>query len=61
MSSPNEPSDEEIRQFESDIMLVLCRRYRIKAGNGESTDYNIENSETSITQDLPISCISRRC
>ena len=23
-------------------MLVLCRRHRIKAGNGEPTDYNIE-------------------
>ena len=33
MSSPNEPSDEEVRQFESGIMLVLCRRHRIKAGN----------------------------
>ena len=42
MSSANEPSDEEVRQFESGIMLVLCRRYRIKAGNGEPTDYNIE-------------------
>jgi hypothetical protein len=42
MSSPNEPSDEEVRQFESGIMLVLCRRHRIKAGNGEPTDYNIE-------------------
>jgi hypothetical protein len=42
MSSTNEPSDEEVRQFESGIMLVLCRRYRIKAGNGESTDYNSE-------------------
>jgi hypothetical protein len=42
MSSTNEPPDEEVRQFESGIMLVLCRRYRIKAGNGESTDYNIE-------------------
>src|SRR5215212_233676 len=42
MSSVDEPSDEEVRQFESGIMLVLCRRYRIKAGNGEPTDYNIE-------------------
>jgi hypothetical protein len=42
MSSSNEPSDEEVRQFESGIMLVLCRRHRIKAGNGETTDYNIE-------------------
>jgi hypothetical protein len=42
MSSANEPSDEKVRQFESGIMLVLCRRYRIKAGNGEPTDYNIE-------------------
>jgi hypothetical protein len=42
MSSANVPPDEEVRQFESGIMLVLCRRYRIKAGNGESTDYNIE-------------------
>ena len=42
MSSPNEPSDEEVRQFEFGIMLVLCRRHRIKAGNGEPTDYNIE-------------------
>ena len=42
MSSANEPSDEEVRQFESGIMLVLCRKYRIKAGNGEPTDYNIE-------------------
>ncbi|MFL6329936.1 MAG: hypothetical protein ACJ705_02865 [Nitrososphaeraceae archaeon] len=42
MSSANEPSDEEVRQFESGIMLVLCRRHRIKAGNGEPTDYNIE-------------------
>jgi hypothetical protein len=42
MSSANEPSNEEVRQFESGIMLVLCRRYRIKAGNGEPTDYNIE-------------------
>jgi hypothetical protein len=42
MSSANEPSDEEVRQFESGIMLVLCRRYRIKAGNEEPTDYNIE-------------------
>ena len=42
MSSTNEPSDEEARQFESGIMLVLCRRYRIKAGNGEPTNYNIE-------------------
>jgi hypothetical protein len=23
-------------------MLVLCRRYRIKAGNREPTDYNTE-------------------
>ena len=42
MSSANEPSDEEVRQFESGIMLVLCRRYRIKAGNGEPTDYTVE-------------------
>ena len=42
MSSPNEPSDEEVKQFESGIMLVLCRRHRIKAGNGEPTDYTIE-------------------
>jgi len=42
MNSTNEPSDEEVRQFESGIMLVLCRRYRIKAGNGKPTDYNIE-------------------
>ena len=33
MSSANEPSDEEVRQFESGIMLVLCRRHIIKEGN----------------------------
>jgi hypothetical protein len=33
MSSANELSDEEVRQFESGIMLVLCRRHIIKEGN----------------------------
>jgi hypothetical protein len=61
MSSANEPSDEEVRQFEYGIMLVLCRRYRIKAGNGEPTDYNIEEFRNEHYAGFTDIYISKRC